>query len=95
MEGLEQKDKVELLNSHFLDVFASVLNKTPNSSRLAISLFQCLPVLKTITTMQQEAIFNFNIDNPPEDGRYLYNLIQFRSHFPRGRDHMVVGFTTP
>lgn len=67
VEGLEQKDKVELLNSHFLDVFASVLNKTPNSSRLAISLFQCLPVLKTITTMQQEAIFNFNIDNPPED----------------------------
>lgn len=63
---LAEREKVELLSSHFLDIFASVLNWRPNSSRIAMSLFQSLTVLKTIATLQQEAIFNFNVDNPPE-----------------------------
>ncbi|XP_063417104.1 uncharacterized protein LOC134699436 [Mytilus trossulus] len=65
VENLEEKDKVELLNSHFLDIFASMFNKRPHSSRMALSLFQYMSVLKTITQLQQEAIFNFSLDSPP------------------------------
>ncbi|XP_071122860.1 uncharacterized protein [Mytilus edulis] len=67
VENLEEKDKVELLNSHFLDIFASMFNKRPHSSRMALSLFQYMSVLKTITQLQQEAIFNFSLDSPPEE----------------------------